>query len=101
REGKSGLKSHYRKNLEFVLDSISKAHLPDGRKIISADHGEFLAEKSDFLNQNHQKRFEDVESRKQKDIAEKIKIGDEVVFYGHPKGVDHPVLREVPWFEVE
>lgn len=102
REGKSGLRSHYQKNLELVLESISKATLPSGKKVISADHGEFLAEESSILNQNHQKIFESKrENEKQKDIAEKLIIDGEVVFYGHPRGVDHPILREIPWLEVE
>lgn len=61
----------YRENLEIVLDSVTRLlDNIDGRIVVSADHGELLGE-----------RVWPIGFRQ----------------YGHPSGLHHPKLVNVPW----
>lgn len=65
----------YRENLDIALDAIEDI-LPelDGKVVVSADHGELLGER-----------------------IRPIPVQD----WGHPRRVKHPILRKVPWYEIE
>lgn len=61
----------YRRNLEYVLDALDPLlDAVQGKVVITSDHGNALGERV-------------------RPIPMKL--------YGHPTGMYHPVLREVPW----
>jgi hypothetical protein len=64
----------YRRNLEYVLDAIDPLlEIVSGKVVITSDHGNALGERT-------------------RPIPMKL--------YGHPTGIYHPVLRNVPWAEI-
>lgn len=65
----------YRRNLEYVLASIEPLlEAVSGRVVVTSDHGNALGERA-------------------RPIPMKL--------YGHPTGIRHPVLRNVPWAVIE
>jgi hypothetical protein len=65
----------YRENLELVLDSVYRfLDTVEGRTVISADHGDLFGERESPIP---------------------------VRGYGHPDGLRHPLLNEVPWYVIE
>jgi len=69
------LRRAYRENVEIALDSVAEL-LPDlpGKTVVSADHGEMLGERHDFLPM--------------RDI-------------GHHEGIYNEALTRVPWHVIE
>ena len=65
----------YRRNLEYVLEAIEPLlEAVSGRVVITSDHGNMLGERT-------------------RPIPMKL--------YGHPTGIHHPALRNVPWAVIE
>lgn len=65
----------YGRNLEYVLDEIQPLlEVVSGRVVITSDHGNAIGERARPIP---------------------IKL------YGHPTGIRHPVLRNVPWAVIE
>lgn len=65
----------YARNLEYVLDEVQPLlEAVSGRVVITSDHGNAIGERARPIP---------------------IKL------YGHPTGIRHPVLRNVPWAVIE
>lgn len=65
----------YRRNLEYVLEAISPLlEAASGRIVITSDHGNMLGERTRPIP---------------------IKL------YGHPDGIYHPALRNIPWAVID
>lgn len=65
----------YRRNLEYVLDAIDPLlESTSGKVVITSDHGNAIGERA-------------------RPIPMKL--------YGHPTNIYHPVLRDVPWAEIQ
>lgn len=64
----------YGDNLDLVMDAIEPLLADEGRTVVTSDHGNLLGERLSFLPFRS---------------------------YGHPSGVHHPALREVPWAVVD
>lgn len=75
------LESAYRSNVEWAWESIQPLLEGDERVVVTADHGEFLADEVSY-------RRDDGDGGRETET-------DRV--YGHPCGVSHPLLRRVPW----
>lgn len=100
-EGRSGLVQKYRKNLEIALKTVSD--LVDnlaGKIIVTADHGEFLAEDYELLSKNQREIFDAARSVDENVGIAQFENQNQRFVLGHPYKVDHPILREVPWLEV-
>lgn len=70
------LRSAYRANVEWVWDAIQPLIESQDTVVVTADHGDFLAEDVTFETADGPVTSE---------------------LYGHPPGVSHPTLRVVPW----
>jgi len=57
-----------------VLDTIEPLLNHDGRTVVTSDHGNNLGERMPLLPMR---------------------------LYGHPTGIHHPALREVPWAVID
>ncbi|MEF8802289.1 MAG: hypothetical protein V5A56_14870 [Halolamina sp.] len=64
----------YGRNLQRVLEAIQPLVSSSGQTVVTSDHGNMLGERMPYLPMK---------------------------LYGHPPGIHHPVLREVPWATVE
>lgn len=64
----------YGNNLQRVLDTIEPLLNHDGRTVVTSDHGNNLGERMPLLPMR---------------------------LYGHPTGIHHPALREVPWAVID
>ncbi|MFC4245640.1 hypothetical protein ACFOZ7_01240 [Natribaculum luteum] len=64
----------YADNLRRVMDAIEPLLDQPGRTVITSDHGNMLGEQMPLLPMG---------------------------LYGHPPGIHHPILREVPWAVVD
>lgn len=60
----------YKGNLQRVLNAIDPLLDQPGRTVITSDHGNMIGERMPYIP---------------------------IRLYGHPPGIHHPVLREVPW----
>lgn len=64
----------YGRNLERVMEAIEPLLASPGRTVVTSDHGNMLGERMPFVG---------------------------LPLHGHPTGIHHPVLREVPWAVID
>ncbi|MFA9417130.1 hypothetical protein [Natrinema sp. HArc-T2] len=73
-ENMQTIRKAYEENLDLALPHVQEIRdSVTGKVVVSADHGNMLGERMHPLP---------------------------VKMWGHPPGIDHPVLREVPWLEM-
>jgi len=98
RHGVERVREYYKDNLRYVLSSLSNLVSEiDGKIVVTADHGEYLGEnpnKKDIVQVRQE--MNDVKLG-----SELTWLNGEFVCHGHPKFSDSPILREVPWLEVD
>lgn len=73
-EAKDDVWDAYARNLERVLEAVEPLLSGPGKTVITSDHGNMLGERMSSFPMK---------------------------LYGHPPGIHHPVLREVPWATIE
>lgn len=73
-EGRDEVWEAYAENLRRVMEAIEPLVETPGRTVITSDHGNMIGERLPYLP---------------------------IQLYGHPTGIHHPALREVPWAVVD
>lgn len=102
REGIDNLSKYYTHNLRRGLNGIERClkFMKEGKAVVTADHGGLVGEKYEEVNKEGKiDQYINYSDNDEEDFI--VRYKGEKHLYGHPGNCDIPILKNVPWFEIE